>query len=428
MPLLASPFVRALPDDWRDTLDEVARGRDWPSSRDPGRLAPLVAKLSAAYNAPGSGSPADRERPLRADEALAARLGFSFARDVPKASGAVRELAATGNLGPGGGGVLRVLDLGAGLGASTWGVALAAEGRVARVESVCVDKDEGALSLAAAIARARRGRDRVPVAVETVRASIETGVRGAGPGFDVVVIGQALSELSGKDPSRRVAEHAELLHLALGRVKDDGSVVIVEPALRDRTRHLHAVRDALLASREHEVTVFAPCLHQAPCPALASEEAWCHEDLEVDLPGWLVPVARAAGLRFQGLTFSYLVLRKDGRSLRTAIGAPATRLARVVSGPIATKGKHEAFVCGELGAGPPANEAAVAHRLRLMRLDRDATGKNSAWEEARRGDLLALSEPVDPGRPRLGKTSEVTRVTPVARAQGQPGDPTVVPG
>src|SRR5580700_2681488 len=103
------------------------------------------------------------------------------------------------------------------------------------------------------------------------------------------------------------------------------------------TRHSHRVRDAVLStpatappSSRSPVTVFAPCLHAAPCPALARDSDWCHEDLDVDLPGWLVPVAKAAGLRHEGLTFSYLVLRgAEGRGER---GGLLDRLAAPLGG------------------------------------------------------------------------------------------------
>jgi hypothetical protein len=106
-------LVQPLDAQWRRSLDAVARARGWPSSGDVGKLAASVAKLSAAYNDPGRARASVRE-------AGAARLGFAFARDVPKAAGAVRELLATGGLRSSG--FLRVLDLGSGLGAMTWGL------------------------------------------------------------------------------------------------------------------------------------------------------------------------------------------------------------------------------------------------------------------------------------------------------------------
>src|SRR5690349_2213546 len=98
-------------DAWRGPIDAVLAARGWPALADVARLGPLVARLSQAYN---EGRGATREL-------LPARLAFSFARDVPKGAGAVRELVAAGLLSA----PLRVLDLGAGLGAMTWGVASA---------------------------------------------------------------------------------------------------------------------------------------------------------------------------------------------------------------------------------------------------------------------------------------------------------------
>ncbi|MDP9037378.1 MAG: hypothetical protein M3O50_21480, partial [Myxococcota bacterium] len=105
--MLGLGLCRALEDDWRDTLDSVAAERGWPTSREVARLARCVAALSAAYNDP---------KRARADVHAfgAARLGFAFARDVPKGAAAARELIASGALPfdkP-----LSVLDWGAGLG------------------------------------------------------------------------------------------------------------------------------------------------------------------------------------------------------------------------------------------------------------------------------------------------------------------------
>ena len=45
-----SDLVQPLEDDWRDTLDAVARARGWPSSHEPSRLSAQVSRLSVAYN------------------------------------------------------------------------------------------------------------------------------------------------------------------------------------------------------------------------------------------------------------------------------------------------------------------------------------------------------------------------------------------
>jgi Mitochondrial small ribosomal subunit Rsm22 len=423
--MLGLDLVRPLEDDWRGTLDSVARQRGWPGSGDVRALAARLVALSSAYNDPAVARAAVKD-------AGPARLAFAFARDVPKGAAAVRELVATGVLEPGSG-PLRVLDVGAGLGATTWGLVraleahrrrerprVAAPGQVAsmgpaespgspvHVHATWVDADRQALEVGSDVVRARAGQGGAGSIALSVTAVARSIARGSGaavpPGdsarYDVVLVGNVLSELDvGEPPDVRVERHAALLGDLLERnLESHGALVVIEPALRDRTRHLHRVRDVLAA---RGATVFAPCLHARPCPALVAGGDWCHEDLPIDLPRWLVPVARAAGLRREGLTFSYLVLRRDGARLADhagEIGPAATRAGagrlRVVSDLIRTKGKREAFVCGELGA--PACAAAAgprASRVRVERLDRDRAMGNLVWDTLARGDLLVMDPP-----------------------------------
>lgn len=379
-----------LEDDWRDALDAVARARGWPTSQQVSALAAQVAALSSQYNAP-LGAEGAAPAPGRGHGAMAARLGFSLPRDVPKSTAAVRELAAHGLLRPPQGRPLRVLDLGAGLGATTWGLVRALP-RGAAVDVTWIEPDPLALEVALELARARAGSS-PDVRVRAVSGAIAGTTAAASSPFDVILVGQVLSELDPHAPAAdRVAAHAALLGAWMERLDPAGSLVVIEPALRARSRHLHAVHDALLArsTPAAPVTVFAPCLHAVGCPLVAGGEAtsaagdWCHEDRRVDLPAWLVPVARAAGLRWQGLTFSYLVLRRDGTTLRSRLLAPGA-LVRVVSDRFVTKGKSEVFVCGGLEGS--------AQRVRLMRLDRHRSPANAAWDALARGDCVALAPP-----------------------------------
>lgn len=399
--MLGRELAVPLEGDWQDTLDRVARSRGWPTSREVPRLAAKVAELSEAYNDP------DRAR-AAAKDAGAARLGFAFARDVPKGAGAVRELVVVGALRVAPEAPLRLLDVGAGLGAMTWGVvrALEAAGATGRVEATWVDADALALDVGAAVVAARTTRNKssdalLELRVRRLRRPLESlGDLGA---FDLVVLGNVLSELDvGLDADERVSRHVALVRGLLDRhVGPAGSLVIVEPALRARSRHLHAIRDACAALG---ATVFAPCLHAAPCPALARESDWCHEDLPVDLPPWLVPVARAAGLRREGLSFSYVVLRKDSRSLAAVAGeaSPGSTRLRVVSGPMPTKGKREAYLCGAFADG--------VGRARGVRLDRDASAANAAWATVERGDVLSIDPAPKLDRARVGAQTSVRSV------------------
>src|SRR5437868_7050458 len=233
--MLGLDLVHALDESWRDTLDDLARERGWPTTREAAKLGARVAELSAAYNDPARARATVRE-------SGAARLGFAVARDVPKGAGAVRELVATRQLGLGSVDPLRVLDVGAGLGAMTWGLvrALAASGASGRVEAVWVDPDREALRLGEALARRRAGDRGVELVVKTTAESLGEVVRRS---FDVVLLGNVLSELQvGASAAERVVRHAVLLRDLLERARV--ALVVVEPALRDRTRHLHAVRDS----------------------------------------------------------------------------------------------------------------------------------------------------------------------------------------
>ena len=381
-------LVRPLEDAFQDVVDAVLRKRGSPTTREVAKLAPRVSELSKAYNAGLAGDGARVKVPLDA------RIAFSFARDVPKGAGAVRELVRTGALAATGDATLRIVDLGAGLGAMTWGIAraLAAKAKASgaaprRIEALLVDEDEGALGAAATLAAeavARLGDAAPPLTIRTRVQRLAAGMEL--PDADLVMLGQVLSELDvATEPAARARRHAALVTDLLGRVvAPDGALVIVEPALRERTRHLHAVRDLLVGTG---TTVFAPCLHERSCPMLATEGEWCHEDLPLDLPAWVVPLARAAGLRWQRVTFAYLVLRRDARRLfDDAATAPVPRVhLRVVSELMRTKGKAEIFACTAEGA-----------RVRMRRLDRDAAEEGhgakatAAWGSLGRGDVVTI--------------------------------------
>jgi ribosomal protein RSM22 (predicted rRNA methylase) len=371
-------------------IDAVLRRHGAPGTREVAKLTPRLVELSQAYNKALAGDGARVKVPLDA------RIAFSFARDVPKGAGAVRELVRAGALKMRPDHTLRMVDVGAGLGAMTWGIARAltrSGGEPVRIEALLVDEDAEALKVAESIGReavAQLGVDGAALTIRTQTAKIAVGMKL--PEADLVVLGQVLSELDvAMDPAERATKHAALITDLLERVvAPDGALVVVEPALRDRTRHLHAVRD-LLALRG--TTIFAPCLHASGCPVLTTMGDWCHEDLPVDLPAWVVPLARAAGLRWQGLTFSHLVLRRDGRRLVDEVvtgaekpGDPPRVHLRVISELMRTKGKAEVFACTSGG-----------ERLRMRRLDRDASesgpgaAATATWGRLGRGDVVTIS-------------------------------------
>ncbi len=270
-------------------------------------------------------------------------------------------------------------------------------------------------NLGLAIARARRGRGRVDLRARAVAGPLSL-LDGFGR-YDVVLVGHVLSEIGvGEAEDVRVERHVALLRTLLDRhTRDAGSLVVVEPALQDRTRRLHRTRDRLV---DLGFTVFAPCLHAAPCPALTRDSDWCHEHVPIDLPAWLVPIARAAGLRHEGLSYSYLVVRRDGVRLVDALSDPLSYRLRVVSDRIVSKGKCEAFLCGDF-RGPDGRRQPA--RGRVVRLDRAASAANRAWDTLARGDVVSVDPPLDLDRARVGPSSSVRLAGVVAPPVGGVG-------
>ncbi|HEY4177569.1 MAG TPA: small ribosomal subunit Rsm22 family protein [Kofleriaceae bacterium] len=296
----------------------------------------------------------DRDRlakPASPTGDLAARAVFFTLADAPKIGIPLRELAARSALPA----RLRVVDLGAGCGAMSLG-ALAALN--APLEITAIDRDREALQIAAAAVTAFS-----PTATFTTKTDDATRV--AVPPADLVLMGTLLNEL---DAPARLA----LVRRALAAISDDGAVIIIEPALRETTRALHELRDALLV--DNGAHVFAPCTRQgAPCPALADPTDWCLEHRSVKLPPRTAELARLTHLRDDGLKFSYLVLRKAAATLSDDPAA-----WRITGSAWAQKGKVEVLACSNAG------------RTKLRLLKKNRVGTNRALESVERGDVVTL--------------------------------------
>jgi len=251
----------------------------------------------------------------------------------------------------------RALDLGAGTGAA--GAAL----RVAfgaELEIVSVDR---------------------VASPGVVVADLAAGLPPVSGRFDLIVAAHLLGELHvGRAAGERaVARAARVRAWVGGLLAPGGTLVIIEPALRETSRELLAVRDLLLSqAAQPALTVVAPCFWAGPCPALERERDWCHD---------AAPVPSSPRV-----DFSYLVLRER---VATDPAAVDPKLIRVVSDPLPEKGKLKIYGCGATG------------RHLLERLDRDRAQANAAFGQLRRGDTARIGETGDGGR--------ITAATTVAR-------------
>src|SRR5690606_36091183 len=95
-----------------------------------------------------------------------------------------------------------------------------------------------------------------------------------------------------------VPRRADLLERLLGQVKPQGSLLVLEPALRETSRGLLEVRDLLV---ERGYAIRAPCLYRGACPALEKPTDWCHAERPWQPPQLVQAIAAEAGLRKEAL-------------------------------------------------------------------------------------------------------------------------------
>jgi SAM-dependent methyltransferase len=263
-------------------------------------------------------------------------------------------------------GVRRALDLGAGTGAA--GRALRARFGTA-TEVVAVDRVAGpGVDVVADLRR--------PAPVATGR-------------FDLIVAAHMLGELALAPAAR-----AELvLSWRRAHLGEGGRLVLLEPALRETSRGLLAVRDHLCRAG---LVVLAPCLRQDGCPALLRERDFCHASADWE--------AQRRGR--SRVDFTYLVLadreafpRDDG----AAPGDAPSGQFRIVSDPIVDKGRLRLWGCGAPG------------RLELVRLKRHRSSANAAFDDLGRGDVATFAPATIAGdRLEVGEATRVSRSGPSA--------------
>jgi SAM-dependent methyltransferase len=277
---------------------------------------------------------------------------------------------------------LRVLDLGAGPGTALLGMLAFFAQRLQRPALTCIAMDRVAENLCVAeeLFATYRTRNAMDASLTVVRADLEAAEQFVEGPFDLILISNVLNELFPIDEDR-VSKRTALVQALLKRLlADDGSCIIIEPALRETARELHELRDGLL---DQGLLVYSPCLAATrPCPARDNPRDWCHEDIPWDPPALIKEIDRLTGLRKDSLKFSYLVLRKNGRSLTDLFGRQSYR---VVSEPLVTKGKMEFYICGAKG------------RKLVTRLDKDRTAANQFFEELKRGTIVSFERMIDEG-------------------------------
>jgi SAM-dependent methyltransferase len=383
----ASDLARWIPRllaAWRAGRRERRRGPRPP----PDRLLPdELREVASGVERLSRGLTRERElagaRYLDDERLLGAYLLFYWPVSYLQARGTLSELPRR----PG-----RVLDLGSGPGP----LAFAALDAGAREAIAC---DRSARALAAARSLAAEAGEPLATREWNPARRRPLGEIAAGEKFDLVCLGHVLNELfQGPEAAER---RAALLEEAAALLAPGGTVLVIEPALRETSRALLAVRD-LLVARGHPVR--APCLFRGPCPALAREGDWCHAERPIDPPPLVAEIGRRAGLRKEAVKMSYLALLPRGEPWPDPPAA-AGRIFRIVSEPLPSKGRLRYMGCGPDG------------RMGLALQEKHLAPGNRPFERLLRGDLVEVTgtEPRGDGL-RLGESSLVR----VLAKAGQP--------
>jgi ribosomal protein RSM22 (predicted rRNA methylase) len=207
-----------------------------------------------------------------------------------------------------------LLDLGSGPGTALW----AALDTWPSIERLQAWEREGAL---ATLGRALASHG--PEALQQARWEQRdlSALSDDGPGFDLVVLGHVLNELS---PALR----ERVLAAAWARTR--GMLLIVEPGTSAAFPALDAARRMLLGHGAHTI---APCPHNSPCPL---RNDWCHFPQRLRRPPFQRQ-ARGALSEWEDSKYSYAALA------RFPVASPIA--GRIIREPQQTKGYIDTQIC-----------------------------------------------------------------------------------
>lgn len=302
----------------------------------------------------------------------------------------------------------RVLDLGGGPGTGAlalldWCCSQSLP-PASSIRMTVIDRSPEVLGLCTELwqAYARQHQDHSMGSLQTAACNLERTlppvlrVAGQDNGYHLVIVQNLLSELF-TGSSDLIGQRTEFVRQLLSCLAPDGSLMLIEPALRSASRALHQVRNNLLAGLH--CSVFSPCLHDQPCPALVKPDDWCHEERRWETPAWIAQIDEEVGFIKDALKFSYVILRKDGKTM-----IPRNEdYHRVVSELRVMKGEKRVWLCDATG------------RSELGRQDKEWSPSNAVFEDWHRGAIIRVSEIVR--KERKGRPAMVGRILSSGRAE-----------
>ncbi len=213
-------------------------------------------------------------------------------------------------------------------------------------------------------------RQTIKISIEPAIFDIEHAFEMFHKRFDLITVANTLNEVA-------YEKRNKLLRLINAGIKDDGFVILIEPALMITSRDLLDFRDKMLKQGFY---IYSPCLRNLNCPALETEKDWCHTEVEWKRPEFIRQIDLVSGNYRKTLKFSYIVAsRRDVNLIDYIVGERNFRdYFRVVSQLIVEKGKKHCYLCNGLG------------RFHCVKLDRVDSPQNEIFDEIERYEIIEM--------------------------------------
>lgn len=271
------------------------------------------------------------------------------------------------------GDTLRILDIGCGTGAATWGLLhylSTHEHSIKKVEITFADYIKENLDICKKLFALQQvefemNADYHQIDIKDDRVAKKVFDQAK---YDLIIMMNTLNELPEEGDEERINTFTSLL-------SDDGSLLIIEPASKSESRRLLSFRDTAIWKK---MTVYSPCTHQMNCPALIKADDWCFNEVRWERPEFIRYIDDEVGNVRLSLKYGYIILTKNGATLHGNLGLPVA--SRIVSEVFVEKGRTRALICDENGRGE--------HILNK----RDKSLNNKVFIDTERFDLLALND------------------------------------
>lgn len=365
--MASSVYPANLETFWLDRAAARLRINDVEELLD--RVRPEVARLSDLFTV---ARPANFERYGDHDIHQLAYGLFFFPQTYVRTRLALEESRAGGRWMPPAGRPLRILDLGAGLGAGLLAAAHHLSGQ--ELELHALDHSAGSLATLREIFQHQHLN-------VLARAAHLLHPLPADETWDLVLCSFALNEAVAGERDADIAAWARRL---IHQLNPGGLLLILEPALDDAAVRLETLRDVVAA--EGHGCIIAPCLHHAACPLRREGRVYCHEVRRWTMPDSVAYLNRHLFRDLQVLKFCFLAIAQQPRPE----AAPDPARARLVAPLDVQNGKTVTRGCAADGQ---AHGYEVLHR-HLSRAERDQL---AALERGARLRWPAV-EPVSQGR------------------------------